>query len=208
MEVLEEEGEFCNTSLALAIGTTSSITGGRQLLHRGSENTTLQFHAVFPHHHHLKEEEEEEEVISTGKETSKYCSNNGGSRKKLKLTKEQTEKQDLADRLHIQPRQVEVWFQNKRARTKVKQIEVDYESLKRCCERLIDENRRLKKELQELKSATREIALLHAANFPGGDAGHHHLPSCERMAAAGKSMSRLAVPPVNTTRLLLGARRN
>lgn len=37
-------------------------------------------------------------------------------------------------------------------RTKLKQNEVDCEFLKKCCESLTDENKRLKKELQELQS--------------------------------------------------------
>lgn len=37
-------------------------------------------------------------------------------------------------------------------RTKLKQTEVDCEFLKKCCERLTDENKRLRKELQELQS--------------------------------------------------------
>ena len=37
-------------------------------------------------------------------------------------------------------------------RTKLKQTEVDCEFLKKCCKSLSDENTRLKKELQELKT--------------------------------------------------------
>ncbi|KAL3845093.1 hypothetical protein ACJIZ3_002496 [Penstemon smallii] len=91
------------------------------------------------------------------------------SRKKLRLTKDQitlleesfkhhptlntAQKQVLAEKSNLKPRQVEVWFQNRRARTKLKQTEVDCELLKKNCERLSEENWKLKKELLELRSS-------------------------------------------------------
>jgi len=44
---------------------------------------------------------------------------------------------------------VEVWFQNCRRRTKLKQTEVDCELLKHCSETVTEENRRLQREVEE-----------------------------------------------------------
>uniref|UniRef100_A0ACD5Z6D4 Uncharacterized protein n=1 Tax=Avena sativa TaxID=4498 RepID=A0ACD5Z6D4_AVESA len=128
-------------------------------------------------------------------EASEDEENGGGRvRKKLRLSKEQSafledsfkehstltmeQKSNIANRLSLRPRQVEVWFQNRRARTKLKQTEMDCEYLKRSCQTLTQENRRLQREVAQLR-AFRPIYPLYNHHLY---AGVRACPSCDNKA--------------------------
>ncbi|KAI5656263.1 hypothetical protein M9H77_25056 [Catharanthus roseus] len=79
-------------------------------------------------------------------------------------------KQQLANKLGLQPRQVAIWFQNKRARSKSKQIEREYNVLKASYDSLASKYESLKKENESLLIQVEKLRTLTAKM----DSEEHH----------------------------------
>lgn len=141
--------------------------------------------------------EEEEEDSSNNNNDLNININGAAPRKKLRLTKQQSllleesfrqnhtlnpkQKEALAMQLKLKARQVEVWFQNRRARSKLKQTEMECEYLKRWFGSLTEQNRRLKKEVEELRAMKIDLSTHSCQTQPTSTLTM--CPHCERVTA-------------------------
>ncbi|KAJ4726368.1 Homeobox-leucine zipper protein like [Melia azedarach] len=65
-------------------------------------------------------------------------------------------KQKLANQLSVPPRQVAIWYQNKRARWKTQSLELDYNTIQVKLENALAEKRRLEKDVKQLREELRQ----------------------------------------------------
>ncbi|XP_058747608.1 putative homeobox-leucine zipper protein ATHB-51 [Vicia villosa] len=117
-------------------------------------------------------EVKQREWTETFPEMDRMMMKYGNQEKKKRLTSEQMEmlessfqmeikldphrKMKLSKELGLQPRQIAIWFQNRRARWKTKQLEHLYDSLKHQFEVVSKEKQQLQDEVMKLKGMLKE----------------------------------------------------
>ncbi|KAG8501230.1 hypothetical protein CXB51_003368 [Gossypium anomalum] len=155
--------------------------------------------------------EVEVEAVETERTSTRASDDddNGSTRKKLRLSKEQSAfleesfkehstlnpvkaKLALAKQLNLRPRQIEVWFQNRRASDILKQDKI--EANRAMLRDTAEENKRLQKELQDLralKTSQPFYMQLPATTLT-------MCPSCERVATASTTNASASTADAKT----------
>ncbi|KAK9078231.1 hypothetical protein SSX86_002288 [Deinandra increscens subsp. villosa] len=97
---------------------------------------------------------------------------NFGSSKKL----DPERKQQLSRQLGVPPRQIAIWYQNKRARWKNQSLEHDYSRLELQLEATLARTRRLQKEVEQLQAELNNIQTQQARHDKYYNNNNHHRP--------------------------------
>nr|GMD03033.1 homeobox-leucine zipper protein ATHB-52-like [Ipomoea batatas]GMD11510.1 homeobox-leucine zipper protein ATHB-52-like [Ipomoea batatas] len=101
-------------------------------------------------------------------------------------------KSQLAQELGLPPRQVAIWYQNKRARWKSQSLEVDHKAMQQRLSGVVADNERLGKEVQRLReelSRTQEMLFsLNAAAYSSLSSSGDEVGSCSDLLHDSKEL--------------------
>ncbi|KAK9050633.1 hypothetical protein SSX86_007516 [Deinandra increscens subsp. villosa] len=142
--------------------SSAAFQGSRSMLSfedRGNNGSGGQFWQSFDHEDNGDDEYDEyfhqpEKKRRLTSDQVRFLENSFESDNKL----EPDRKVQLAKELGLQPRQVAIWFQNRRARWKNKQLEKDYDDLQESYNKLKANYENLVKEKEKLKSEVDELS--------------------------------------------------
>ncbi|XP_027108764.1 homeobox-leucine zipper protein ATHB-52-like [Coffea arabica] len=92
----------------------------------------------------------------------------------------------LAHQLGLPPRKVAIWYQNKRARWKNENLEVDHKALQLRLENLLADNERLQSEVERLKQELHKAQemLLSVNNTPYSSLSSQISSSCDEVGSS------------------------
>ncbi|PIA40475.1 hypothetical protein AQUCO_02500286v1 [Aquilegia coerulea] len=151
------DGSCHGSMFVLGNGSDSIFRGSRSLLNM--EENPNKKRAFFSYAEEFMEEEFYDEQLPEKKrrltaEQVHLLEKSFAAENKL----EPEQKTELAKKLGLQPRQVAIWFQNRRARWKTKQLERDYDVLKASYDSLLSNYDTIVKENEKIKSEVVSLA--------------------------------------------------
>ncbi|OAY81361.1 Homeobox-leucine zipper protein HAT14 [Ananas comosus] len=161
---MEHERDFTMTILCLGLGGQNGESRKPKRRREVDPRPPVKFDVLFPSQSNqnnkdmINESVGNENYASLCKSRSRSINNGvesggedgkGCTRKKLRLTKDQLA---LLESSFVQHNTLNSSMKQELAhKSKLKQNEVNYEMLKKCCERLSEENQKLKEKLEELR---------------------------------------------------------